>query len=326
MYLRGGVYPIEVSFTTSGTASQPIVWASYPGEWAIFDGTGKSKGTDQDRMWVDGADYNVFANFEVRNGPRQGIYVINGANDNLFTGLVVHGNNGSGVQNVNSNRNRYEYLTLYDNFDEVHPSGKAGEDADGIGISSGDRNVISHVLSYRNSDDGIDAWKSTNTLIEYSVSHSNGRGSNGNGNGFKAGGGVDNYTVVRHSIAYNNKAIGFTSNSGRHITFVNNTAFNNGQYAFLGHNTITFRNNLAVGGTAMVTSSTQERNNWNLGVNDPRFVSTDPASADFLALRPDSAAIDAGVNAGYAFSGSAPDLGALEYGATIASLISVASM
>lgn len=325
VYLRGGVYPIEVNFTASGTASQPIVWASYPGEWAIFDGSGLAKGSASDRMWVDGADFNVFANFEVRNGPRQGIYVINGANDNLFTGLVVHSNNGSGIQNANSHRNRYEYLTVHDNFDEVNIKGQVGQDADGIGISSGDRNVISHVLSYRNSDDGIDAWKSTNTLIEYSVSHSNGRGSHGNGNGFKAGGGVDNYTIVRHSVAFNNKAVGFTSNSGRHITFVNNTAFNNGQYAFLGHNTITFRNNIAAGGVAMVTSSTQERNSWNLGISDPRFVSTDPASAGFLALRSDSPAIDAGVSAGYEYSGSAPDLGALEHGARIASLVGPSS-
>lgn len=321
VYLRGGVYPMEVKFRTSGTASNKIVWASYPGEWAIFDGGSRRKGVDMDRVWVDGADHNVFANFEVRNGPRQGIYVINGANDNLFTGLVVHGNNGSGVQNANSSRNRYEYLTIYDNFDEVNPKGQTGQDADGIGMSSGDRNVISHVVSFRNSDDGIDAWKSTNTLIEYSVAHSNGRGSHGNGNGFKAGGGIDNYTTVRHSIAFNNKAVGFTNNSGRQITFVNNTSFGNGNYAFLGHAGVTFQNNLAPGGKLAVNDSRQQNNSWNLGINDARFASTSQSSPDFLALRPDSPAIDKGVKAGYEYSGSAPDLGALEYGVKIAAFV-----
>lgn len=321
VYLRGGVYPLEVKFKTSGTASNKIVWASYPGEWAIFDGSGRRKGVDMDRIWVDGADHNVFANFEVRNGPRQGIYVINGANDNLFTGLVIHGNNGSGVQNADSSRNRFEYLTIHDNFDEVNPKGQTGQDADGIGISSGDRNVISRVLSFRNSDDGIDAWKSTNTLIEYSVAHSNGRGSHGNGNGFKAGGGIDNYTIVRHSIAFGNKAVGFTNNSGRQITFVNNTSFDNGNYAFLGHSGVTFQNNLAPGGKLAVTDSRQQNNSWNLGITDARFASTNQSSPDFLTLRSDSPAIDKGVNAGYEYSGSAPDLGALEHGVRIASFM-----
>lgn len=320
VYIREGVYPIQTRFTRSGTRSEPIVWASYPGETAVFDGSNRRPGTDQDRIWVDGASWNVFANFEVRNGPRQGIYVVNGANDNLFTGLVIHGNNGSGVQNANSSRNRYEFLTIYDNFDRVHPTGKSGEDADGIGMSSGDSNVISHVVSFMNSDDGIDAWKSTNTLIEYSVAHSNGRGSNGNGNGIKAGGGGhDNRTVVRNSIAFNNKAVGFTQNSGRNITFVNNTAFNNGNYAFLGHDSVTFQNNLAIGGTLMLTGSRQQNNSWNLDIRDARLVSTDPSHPEFLSLRADSPAIEAGIDVGLPYSGSAPDLGALQHGVTIAS-------
>jgi len=221
----------------------------------------------------------------------------------------------------NGNRNRFEFLSVYDNFDEFNTRGLPGEDADGISVSSGDSNVISHVLSYRNSDDGIDAWKSTNTIIEYTVSHSNGRGSNGNGNGIKAGGAIDNFTIVRNSIAYNNRAVGFSNNGGRQITFVNNTAYNNGGFAFQGHDQVTFTNNISVGGTLAVNGSTQRSNSWNLGISDPRFASTDPASVDFLSLRPDSPAIDAGENAGYPFSGGAPDLGALEFGAKIAQLV-----
>lgn len=321
VYIRGGVYPIEVKFKTSGTPTAPIVWASYPGEWAILDGSNRRKGQDQDRVWIDGASYNVFANFEVRNGPRQGIYLFNGANNNVLTGLVSHGHNGSGIQNVNSSRNRFEYLMVYDNYDSVNASGKPGEDADGIGLSSGDRNVISHVVSYHNSDDGFDAWKSTNTIIEYSIAYDNGYGTYGNGNGFKAGGGIDNYTVVRNSIAFNNRAVGFTFNSGRHISFINNTGFNNRTYNFLGHDTTTFMNNLSLQGTITVTYSSQTTNSWNLGISSTNTViSTNPSSPDFLSLASGSAAIDVGTNAGYTYSGRAPDLGALEYGTRIASL------
>ncbi len=323
VYIRGGVYPLETKIRTSGTASEPIVWTSYPGEWAIFDGSGRNPGVDKDRFWIDGASHNIFANFEVRNGPRQGIYVINGANDNLLTGIVTHGHNGSGIQNVSSSRNTFQYITTYDNFDRINSKNQPGEDADGIGISSGRDNVISHVLAYDNADDGIDAWKSTYTLIEYTVVHSNGRGSHGNGNGIKAGGGIDNYTTVRHTIAYNNKAVGFTNNSGRHISFINNTSFGNGNYAFLGHTDVTFTNNLAIGGTLMVHSSNQRSNSWNLNISDARPVSTDSAHPEFLALRSDSPAINAGVPTGYEYSGSAPDLGALEYGVTIAGILGI---
>ena len=316
VYIRGGVYPIDVNFRVSGTASTPIVWASYPGEWAILDGSSHPKLAS--KSVSVSADYNIFAYFEIRDGPNRGMLVL--GSDNLLTGLVSHGHNGQGIQNFGGNRNRYEFLTIYDNFDEVNARGEPGQDADGIQISTGDRNVISHVVSYGNSDDGFDTWQATNTLIEYSIAHSNGRGSYGDGNGFKAGGPADNRTVVRNSIAFNNRARGFTDNSGRYSAFLNNTAFNNKGVAFQGGSTTTFINNLSVGGRLDVSGSRQEHNSWNLGITDARVLSTDPANPNFLSLAPNSLAIDAGVDVGYGYSGRAPDLGALEYEVTIASL------
>lgn len=322
VYIRGGTYPINIHFKTSGTASQPIVWASYPGETAVFDGSGLTRGSSQDRVWVDGVSYNHFVNFEVRNGPQQGIFVRD-ANDNVFHGIVTHGNNGSGIQNYSGNRNLYEYIVTYDNFDTVNSNGKVGEDADGLGISSGDSNVISHVISYYNSDDGIDAWRSTNTLIEYSVSYDNGRGANGNGNGFKLGGnGEANYTVARFNIAFANKATGFSQNTGRYITLYNNTAFGNGGSSFDVGSTVTLRNNLSINGRVnLVSGADSKSNSWELGIGDARFKSTDRSSADFLALSDTSPAIGVGVDVGLPYSGNAPDLGALQYGGTIASLL-----
>lgn len=327
VYVRGGVYPINISFKTSGTASQPIVWASYPGETAILDGSDQARGSSQHRVWVDGVSYNHFVNLEVRNGPQQGIFVRN-ANDNLFHGIVTHGNNGSGIQNYSGNRNRYEYIVTYDNFDTVTSNGKIGDDADGIGISSGDSNVISHVISYYNSDDGIDAWRSTNTLIEYSISYDNGRGAHGNGNGFKLGGNSEaNYTVARFNIAFGNKATGFSQNTGRYVTLYNNTAFDNAAYSFDVGNTVTLRNNIAIGGRLNVIGGADSRSNsWDLGISDPRFVSTDRNSDGFLALRADSPAVGAGTDVGLPFGGRAPDLGAVQYGATLASALGLPSL
>lgn len=321
VYIRGGVYPVQVRFTASGTASQPIVWASYPGEWAVLDGSGLAKGQATDRMTVASARYNVFANFEVRNSPQIGVHLSN-ASDNLLTGMVIHSNHGAGIMNHFGSRNVFEFLTVYNNFDEFNPRGESGEDADGISISSGDSNVVRHVLVYGNSDDGIDAWKSTNTLVEYAISHSNGRGTHGNGSGFKAGGGVDNYTIIRNSIAFNNRSVGFSNNSGRHITFVNNTAFGNQGAAFHAHHsTVQFINNLSIGGTIMVEGSDSRNNSWNLGISDARVASTDPASSNFLSLTSNSPAIEAGIYAGYPHEGSAPDLGALDYGSRIVHLL-----
>ncbi len=322
VYIRGGTYPINVHFTVSGTSASPIIWASYPGETAVFDGSSQAKGTSQDRVWVDGVSYNHFVNFEVRNSPQQGIFVRD-SNDNVFHGLVTHGNNGSGIQNYSGNRNVYQYLVTYDNFDTVTTNGKIGEDADGIGISAGDSNVISHVVSYYNSDDGIDAWRSTNTRIEYSVSYDNGRGGNGNGNGFKLGGNSEsNYTVAVFNVAFDNRAMGFSQNTGRYITLYNNTAYNNGSGNFDVGSTVTLRNNLSLSGRNNVVSGADSRSNsWDLGISDARLASTDRNSTDFLALRADSPAVDAGVDVGFKYSGSAPDLGALQLSVTLANLI-----
>lgn len=320
VYLRGGTYPLQVKFSRSGTASAPITWASYPGEWAILDGSNQEPAVSNHRVWVDGASWNVFANFEVRNGPRVGIFVVN-ANDNVFHGLVSHGNHGSGIQNYSGNRNRYEYIVSYDNFDVVHVDGESGQDADGIGLSSGDGNVLYRVVTYANSDDGIDAWKSTNTLIDGAVAFDNGRGTHGNGNGIKAGGGVDNYTTVQNSIAFHNKAVGITNNSGRHMWFFNNTSFDNGGPAFVAGPTIVLRNNIGLGSRLSISGADSSHNTWDLGITDARFVSTNPDDAQFLSLRSDSPAVDAGVNVGLASTDGAPDLGALAYLDTIADLL-----
>lgn len=314
VHLEGGTYPIDVRFTNSGTSSEPIVWTSAPGAWAVFDGSGHTPITSSAKFNVAGASHNVFMNLEVANGPQEGIYV-NGSHDNVFRNIITHGHQYSGIGNINSDRNLYEDITTYDNFDDRNPRGLYGDDADGIALSSGDSNVVRHVVAYENSDDGIDAWKSTNTVIEYVVSYRNGRGSHGNGNGIKAGGGNghQNDTIVRHSIAFDNKSNGFDDNSGRGITFENNTAFGNGGYSFMGGSTTSRRNNIAVGGSVGQWGAMDSNNSWDLGIGDPQFVSTDPGSAEFLTLEPGSPAI--GVGTGGA------DLGAITASSTFADLI-----
>ena len=321
VYLRGGVYPIQQRFTRSGTQSAPIVWTSYPGEWAVFDGSNLVPGQDNAYLALSGASWNVLANFEVQHSPQQGVVVRDG-HDNLLINLVSHDNELSGFQNIAADRNHYLYVTAYGNYDLHNPSGKIGDDADGIGLSSGDGNVIAFSLFYGNSDDGVDTWRSTNTLVENVISHDNGRGAYGNGNGIKAGGGAGNeHTMVRNSIAFNNRAAGFDENSGWDVHFYNNTAFGNGGYAFIGGSTTVLRNNIAYDGAPGMWGSDSASNSWDLGISDPGFNSTDPGQASFLSLRSDSPAIAAGTDVGLPYSGAAPDLGALPYQTTYAGLI-----
>jgi hypothetical protein len=320
VYLRGGTYPIQTRFDRSGTATQPIIWTSYPGEWAILDGSDQTPVTSQHRVWI-AASWNVFANFEVRHGPQEGIQLYQ-AHDNLLTNLVTHHHHYSGILVMQSNRNRFEYLTTHDNYDLHNPSGRIGDDADGISISSGDRNTLYRVIAYANSDDGIDAWRSTNTLIDSSISYANGRGTHGNGNGIKAGGNAEqNNTTIRNTIAFHNKANGFDDNDGRNITYYNNTAYANGGYAFAFGSTATLRNNLAYGSPIGIWGTNHHDNSWNQGITNPAFLSTDPNHPDFLALADHSPAIDAGTHVGLTYTGTAPDLGALEHHTHIAQLI-----
>jgi hypothetical protein len=325
VYLEGGTYPIQVNFTRSGTQADPIVWASAPGQWAVFDGSDQTPIQSTERVRVTGAAHNVFANLEVRDSPQEGILVQN-AHDNTFINIWTHGNEYSGITNIASDRNHYGYIVSYDNYDLNNPSGRIGDDADGISISSGDSNVIYGSLVFYNSDDGVDTWRSTNTLVDHVISHDNGRGPYGNGNGIKAGGnGELEHTVVRDSIAFNNRSNGFNENSGLDVHFYNDTAFNNGLNAFTGGSTTVLRNDIASGPVSLFGSDAHY-NSWNLGITDPHFASTDPSQPNFLSLAAGSPAIAAGTYVGIPFSGDAPDLGALPYQSTYAALIAPLSV
>jgi hypothetical protein len=133
-------------------------------------------------------------------------------------------------------------------------------------------------------------------------------------------------TVIRFSISFGNRMQGFTYNSGRNETFEHNTAFDNGYYGFIAADA-RLRNNLSYSNAQSEWhddgGNSQASNSWNMGLGAPRFVSTDPYSPDFMALAPDSPAVDAGTPLGLPFSGDAPDLGAVPVGETIESFLGV---
>ena len=303
IFLRGGEYPVATSFSFNGdgTASNPIVVESYPGEWAIFDGSQHDFGAEV-YIRVTGSFYRL-RNFEVRYMPRQGIWI--GGNDNELDGIVSHHNKLTGIHIYSpydeypygafGSRNLLRNCTAHDNsgVGDSSPEYADGGNSDGISISSGADNEVDHCLVVLNSDDGIDTWRSTGTLITCSIARESGLGS-GNGNGFKSGGlPPASGTVVRHSISYGNQAVGFDFNSGVGVVFDRVTAFGDARGFYSGDDTQVLSSIAAEDSSQSYGSGIMTGNCWQIG-GVPQFVSTDPSSADFMRLTAGSDCEDLG--------------------------------
>jgi len=177
------------------------------------------------------------------------------------------------------------------------------------------------------------------------------RPKDGNGNGFKAGSSKTGVRhVIRGSLAWKNVASGFYANhsSGGNDWF-NNTSYNNGtQYNMLASDpndsSVTIilmgslvhkmRNNIGFPNknTNMMGVDTGF-NSWDLGITPaaadfssvmdtdalgPRQADGSLPSVDFMKLPKGSKMIDKGTELGLPFTGTAPDLGAFEFGAVSA--------
>ena len=289
VWVRGGVYSSDVAFEHAGTPDRPIVIESYPGECAILDGSGLEP-LRRVRFW--NVEHVVFRNFVVRRSPGEGVF-LSGSHRNVISHLWVHDNHLSGILSMNGDENLFSYVVSHGNFDRPN-----GGDADGISIASGYGNRIDRCVAYGNSDDGVDTWLSRNTLVERCVSFDNGRAA-GDGRGFKLGGGERvSSTVVRHSIAFANRADGFDWNSGKDVTFEYNTAFANGRFGFLAGAGRLVGNLSLENGRADFRAdrgaNVEVANSWNLVGLRVDFVSTDPASVGFVSPRSPIRADDEG--------------------------------
>ena len=342
IWLRGGVYDrvgesVYYSFSLYGTADAPIAIRSYPGERAILDG---HEHPDHPRSFDDGGritgpalltftgDHVIVEDITLRHGVGTGLYVL--GYHNVFRRIQSHHHHAVGVY-LQGSYNLLEYIEAFDNNSVAN----GGNSANGIALIDGAHirtthgpdaetrgNVVRYALLYRNSDDGIGTRSSLETLIEYSVAFDNGIGPTGNGRGFKLGGDSleDTGTVVRFNIAWGNY-INFDTNGSTGVTLHHNTSLDatatgfvltrhsTGLSANAAHNNVSYRDRhpRAIGPDTVHTF-----NSWNLDITAPKFLSLDPASPDFLALSTGSPLVDAGLDLGFDFTGSAPDIGALQ--------------
>jgi len=303
VFFRAGIYDMSTLHNPqkriklhSGTPEKPITYESYPNEMAIFDGS-KLKENELGSIIV--RDYTHLRKIEIRNMNKVGIKVrgdhnlIEGINShhNHSAGIHIYSKNGYKLNSVGGSYNTIKDCKVHHNSD-INLASK-GNDSDGISVSNGINNLITHTSVYANSDDGIDTWKSINTTIEYSLSYQNGK-EKGDGKGFKLGGDnnlsspLGSGAIARFNIAYDNRNGGFSENSGKKVILQNNSAYKNGGYGFIAFNAkssllnnISYKNEKKefYGNTKIATN-----NSWQLKkiINDNDFISLKFDSPNFL--------------------------------------------
>jgi hypothetical protein len=324
--------------TSNAAVDVPVVLVT--GSWMHLRGLeiGNAKvGASGDHSYsllrTKGASNNTFELLNIHNGFGPGLFVDTGNGGNLILNCDSHDNydvNGSQGDGQNGDGFGVHYQT------------------------SGPSTMIRGCRAWNDSDDGYDfISQEVPITIEDSFAISNGRGADGNGNGFKIG---SSQTGIRHivqnNVAWKNKDSGFYANhSTGGNTWYNNTSYMNGtQYNMLASSfdssgnvtgTITLsgakahimRNNIGFPNrNANMGGVDTMFNTWDLNIAEAStdFASTSdtgctgardanggmPSACTFMHLKAGSPLIDKGTNVGLPYVGSAPDLGAYEFGAT----------
>jgi PKD repeat protein len=353
IYLRGGTYlfPSMTKLTRDGASGNRIKVFNFPGEVPVIDGINQPNNSGLSATGIilmTGASWWHIKGLELKNGPISGIWTHQNSSNNIFEQNNIHhmgrrgaaGNQGTGLAIMGPAVNNLVINNdVHDNDDEL----SFGGGANGINVSgAGSGHVIRGNRAWRNADDGIDMWNSAPALIEnnwvwLSGYDQDGVTPRGNGIGFKLGGSGpnDGGHTVQNNLSWKNRVDGFHENGGdRPMKLYNNTAWNNGRNSlFFLNSATTFRNNTSHDTLGNIKGSTQF-NSWTLPVtvsnadfgsldftcaSSPRQANGSLPNCSFLRLVTGSDLINKGTNVGIPYTGSAPDLGAFEYGGTSAS-------
>ncbi|HTS16351.1 MAG TPA: right-handed parallel beta-helix repeat-containing protein [Verrucomicrobiae bacterium] len=343
LYVRGGTYMLtnQVKVAKAGVATNYCHMWAYPGEHPVFNATNLPSG---DRGIYIGKDFWHVKGIEVEFAPDNGIIITSGSN--IVEGCVIHDCGNDGMTIGSTSALGHDNLILNCDSYRNYTPGSSGNDGDGFSAKTGcgPNNVFEGCRSYLNSDDGWDFYDNDANTVILSNCWSFMNGSNqwnvsgfqGNGNGFKLGGsGTHARHTLKQCMAFDNHSKGFDYNLsvGGH-TLLNCTSFRNvnPNYEFPvtpSTGTDVFENCISyLGVVDIIAGSIQVSNSWQNGltVSGSDFVSLDSSLA-FASRNPDyslptngfarlaagSDLIDAGINVGLPYNGSAPDLGAYEF-------------
>ena len=325
--------------TTNTAADVPAVLVT--GNWMHLRGleianakVGASGDHSYSLLRTKNASNNTFELLNLHGGFGPGLFIDTGNGGNLILNCDSYDNydvNGSQGDGQNGDGFGVHYQT------------------------SGPSTIIRGCRAWNDSDDGYDfISQEVPVTIEDSFAISNGRGADGNGNGFKIGSSQTGIRhIVRNNVAWKNKAAGFYANhSTGGNTWYNNTSYMNssaqynmlassfdssgnvtgtitlsGSKAHIMRNNIGFPNkNSNMGGVDtmfntwdlnITEASTDFASTADTGCTGPREADGSmPAACTFMHLKAGSPLIDKGTNVGLPYVGTAPDLGAYEFGAT----------
>jgi hypothetical protein len=260
LFLRGGVYKFNmlkmkkfrIYKNIDGTEENPTIIESFPGEYAILDGSSLNRKDNKERkeggILVYG-NYTKIRNIEVRNMPEHGISVE--AKHVTVEGCLTHHNGLSGINASFSDniilKNNISHHNSDVNLGHKKWNYDNGNNADGISLTYSKNSTIQHNTVYMNSDDGIDLWGSSYCLVEYNKVYKNGYLDNGehagigNGEGIKSGGingsikgenkpKTTHNNVISHNLVWGNYNNGIVSSEKTNIdlTYKYNTTWDNG--------------------------------------------------------------------------------------------------
>ena len=342
--VKGGTYVMNsrITLTVSGIENNKIKLIAKEGTGRVkLDFSSMSENSSNQGIILN-ADYWHFKGIDVFKAGDNGLQVR--GNNNLIEFCSFSECSDTGLQIDNGAANN----TIL-NCDSYYNADSTNENADGFAckLTAGTGNKFIGCRAWQNLDDGWDGYLrgSDNILTTYENCWAIKNGYNklgqkgiGDGNGFKTGGSdgkdLKHNAKYTNCIAVGNTADGFDHNSNRGIvTIYNCSAYDNGRnFSFSNTNPlekliIKNCNYLGDYGTIRATSVEETNNSWQNGITTSQddFVSIDYSQllnerkADgslpdvtFFHLNTGSDLINAGVDVGLPFNGTAPDLGAFE--------------
>lgn len=347
IYVRAGTYSFSstIDLEADGTSSSPIKFMKYPSDSGrpVFDFSSMSESSSNRGFELSGNYWYIYG-IDVKSAGDNGMFISGSYNTVEFSTFSL--NHDTGLQIGNGGA-----YNLIKNVDSYYNADSSLENADGFAakLDVGTGNKFYGCRAWNNLDDGYDGYlrgaDNVTTTYENSWAIRNGYDSSnnavdGDGNGFKTGGSDDkdlkHNAIYINAIAAGNRVDGFDHNSNRGtVTIYNSIAHNNGSNInFSSTNPaakLTIKNTISYGtnGSLNATSTDITNNSWQ--------DSHSATSADFSAVSIDellgarqsdgslpvvsyfhlvvsSDLIDAGVDVGLDYVGSAPDIGAFEYG------------
>ncbi len=351
IYVRGGTYALSstINFTKSGTSTAKYYLFAFQKERALLDYTGMAIASGNRGMNLSKSYWHI-KGLDIRKAGDNGMN-ISGSN-NIVENCSFSENGDTGLQLGGGASNNQ--IINCDSYYNVDPS---QGNADGFSpkLDVGTGNYFYGCRSWQNSDDGWDGYMRPSDNVTTTLENcwtfqngylKNGSASSGNGNGFKLGGGDNsNADSLRHNmilkrcLSFDNRVKGFDQNNNRgSMTLLNCTAYRNGtnyqiSAGIKSGSILTVKNCIVLGSYGSLASfAVQQTNSWiapfsvtnadfvgidTTGVRGPRKADGSLPDVTFMHLSAGSKLIDAGTDVGLAYVGSAPDLGAFEYGAPV---------